>query len=113
MQYDKTPLGVAVEWIRRSAFLSIDVSSLDKPEREHVTVRLYEDTKRFSAVRLEPPPSLNGAEFRLTLDYPEDYQLLKALFEDEDVSAVEAVDRLKADPALANINASCVQNTVR
>ena len=113
VQYDQTPLGVAVEWVRRSAFLSIDVDSLDTPEREHVTVRLYEDTARFRAARMPPPAALMGGEYRLTLDYPEDYQLLTTLFQDDDISAVDAVERLRTNAALAAINASCVQNTVR
>jgi len=113
VQYDRTPLGVAVELIRRSAFLSIDPETLDRPEREHVTVRLYEDSARYQSVRVVPPVELQAPECRLTLDYSEDYELLQQLFADDNVSAVRAIARMRSEPDLAAINATCVQNKVR
>ena len=113
VQYDKTPLGLAIELIRRETYMAIDADSLDDSEREHTTLRLYEEPGRYRCVRLAPPADLQHPEFRLTLDYEEDYKLLATLFEDNDVTATQAVERMRQESALAAINAHCSQKVVR
>ena len=108
------PVGIAIELVRRAAFLAIDPVTLDPPEREHVTLRLYEHPGRYRVRRVAPPPSLFAPEMRLTLDYPEDYALLTTLFErDPDLDAERAIERLRSEPALAQINAACAQRNAR
>ena len=65
--------------MRREPFEAIDPTTLDPSEKEHVTLRLYEQPGRYRCIEVEPPESLAAPEFRLTLDYEEDYQLLKHL----------------------------------
>lgn len=113
VQYDKTPLGLAIELIRRETYMAIDADTLDDSELEHTTLCLYEKPGQYRCVRLAPPADLQHPEFRLTLDYEEDYKLLTTLFEDNDISATQAVERMRQEPALAAINAHCSQKVVR
>jgi spore coat polysaccharide biosynthesis protein SpsF (cytidylyltransferase family) len=108
------PRGLAIELVRRSAFEAIDAATLDGPEREHVTPRLYEQPGRYRCRRLRAPAGLGWPDLRLTLDYPEDYALLERLFEEgDDLTAERAVRRLIGDPELRALNAGCEQRCVR
>lgn len=108
------PRGLSIELVRRSTFLALDSTALDGPEREHVTLRLYEREGEFRCKFVAPPPELCHPQFRLTLDYPEDYELLQRLFEDDDaLTAEQAVGRLLAEPQLAEINRGCLQKDPR
>lgn len=108
------PRGLAVELVRRSTFQAIDAESLDAPEREHVTLRLYERAGRYRCRAFEVPAHLRRPELRLTLDYPEDYALLERLFEEgDDLSAERALQRLAAEPELRALNAHCEQRRAR
>jgi len=110
---DRLPRGLPVELVRRGAFLALDPAALDGPEREHVTLALYESPGRHRCRRLDPPAGLRHPELRLTLDHPEDYALLQRLFEDPDVSAESAVRRMLRDPELPWLNAHCEQRPPR
>ncbi len=105
-----TPLGVGLEIVNRATFQAIDPLSLDGPEREHVTLRLYERSGRYRCRDVDPPPELWAPEYRLTLDFPEDYALLKRVHA---LTPEQAIEALRQDPALAAINASCVQHSAR
>jgi spore coat polysaccharide biosynthesis protein SpsF len=108
------PRGLALEVVRRSTFEALDPNLLDGPEREHVTLHLYEREGRYRVRYLEPPPELHHPGLRLTVDYPEDYELIRRLFADEpEVTAERAVQRLLNEPELAAINAGCNQKPVR
>jgi len=110
---ERLPRGLPVELVRRAAFLALDPAALDGPQREHVTLALYEQPARHRCRCLDPPDALRHPELRLTLDYPEDYTLMRLLFEDPDVTAESAVARMLRDPALPWLNARCAQRPAR
>jgi spore coat polysaccharide biosynthesis protein SpsF len=106
--------GLAIELIRRQTFESIDLASLDGTEREHVTLRLYETPGLYRCHQAAAPVDLAHPNLRLTLDYPEDYRLLRNLILDNDtITAEQALERLICDPQLQHINAGCVQKQPR
>ncbi len=106
--------GLPVELVRRSTFEAIDPATLDGPQREHVTLGLYEDPERYRVRFVEVPAPQHHPELRLTLDHPEDYELLRRLFEDDpEVTGEAAVARLLREPELAAINRTLPQKPVR
>jgi spore coat polysaccharide biosynthesis protein SpsF len=108
------PRGISLELVRSELLLALDAAQLDPPEREHVTLRFYEQAGRYRVRIVEPPLSLQAPNFRLTLDYPEDYDLLGQLFElDSELTGEAAISRLRADPALAALNSKCAQKLAR
>jgi len=110
---ERAPRGLPIELVRRETFLGVDRGSLDAPQREHVTPVFYENPQRYRCLRIDVPPELRYPELRLTLDHPQDYQVLQRLFEDPRVCAESAVAHMLADPELPWINAHCEQRSVR
>lgn len=101
------PHGLDAEVFTRALLDEADAKAADPFEREHVTpwMRKAAHVTRGNIAR-------NGAdlseECRWTLDYPEDYAFLAALFENlpaEIVSTDEVLAVLEAHPELAEINA--------
>jgi len=114
VEHSTLPRGLAIELIQRETFERIDPGSLDAHEREHVTLRLYEQPGRYRCLRIDTPVVFRHPELRLTLDYPEDYELLGQLFLDSDeLTAEEAIGRLQAEPELRAITSDCVQKQPR
>lgn len=106
--------GLAVELVRRDSFEALDPTSLDAPQREHVTLVYYEQPERYAVRFAEVPAAIHHPELRLTVDHPEDYELLRQLLADDpELSAEDAVARVLSDPALAAINAGVGQKAVR
>jgi len=97
--------GLPVEIVRRASFEAIDHTELDAPQREHVTLCFYEQPERYACRFVEVPQAIRHPELRLTLDYPEDHELLRRLLEaDPDLTAEQAVEELLRKPELAAIN---------
>ena len=112
--YASIPLGTGMEFVRTNAFLAIDPESLDSPEREHVTLRFYETAGRYRVVEVQAPEELARPDLRLTLDYPEDYELLTRLFgELDDPSTSDVIALLEERPSWVALNASCGQRPAR
>jgi spore coat polysaccharide biosynthesis protein SpsF len=114
LRAEQLPRGLALELVRRTTFLNIDPTSLDQAGKEHVTLHLYENPKRYKCIRIEPPEEYRQGHLRLTLDYPEDYELLGRLFrQGDDLTAREAIEMLGRSPELLRLNAHCEQKAVR
>jgi spore coat polysaccharide biosynthesis protein SpsF len=78
-------------------------------EREHVTPFLYRQPDRFRLESLERPDPRGSAEWRVTLDTPEDWDVIRALFDRlapvSQLFGLDDVERLVArEPALLAAN---------
>jgi spore coat polysaccharide biosynthesis protein SpsF len=73
------PLGLDCEVFTMDALRRADQSTVDREEREHVTPWLRRDP----GVKIAklPGPGGHAIEQRWTLDYPEDYEFLRRIFE--------------------------------
>jgi spore coat polysaccharide biosynthesis protein SpsF len=101
------PRGVAPELVRTRAFLDLRRVNMTEAEREHVTLGIYRRSRE-RALALPVPPGLAHPEFRLTLDYAEDYALLSQLFDGSpNLTPEAAVTLLLNNPALASLNRHC------
>lgn len=75
-----TPLGTGVEILRSAALKDLMGRSRDPYEREHVSPGLYRNPDRYQVVTRSAPEQLTCPEFRVTLDTPEDYARLQAMY---------------------------------
>ncbi|KIL99151.1 spore coat polysaccharide biosynthesis protein spsF [Paramagnetospirillum magnetotacticum MS-1] len=101
------PHGLDAEVFTRALLMEADRTATEPFEREHVTpwMRKASHVKRGNIARIGADLSL---DCRWTLDYPEDYAFLAALFErlPEEIVPTQAVLAvLAAHPELAEINA--------
>jgi spore coat polysaccharide biosynthesis protein SpsF len=81
--------------------------------RTHVTSYVYSHPDQFRIVGLTLPP--DRSSLRLTLDTPEDLQLLQEIvahFGDTSVSLQKMVEWLAANPEMAAINAHIEQKAL-
>lgn len=105
---DKLPLGTACNGMKVKALRK--VCEMKSQSDTEVWRGYFTDTGLFKVIFLEPDDAeLIRPDIRLTLDYPEDYELLKRIFEKlyvrgEVFSLKEVVTLFNNDPSLLDIN---------
>ena len=75
------PLGYLVEALTFSTLETLHNTITDSENREHVTPYLRKNNKKYSIKNITTLKGLERNTWRLTLDYKEDFQLLKIIFE--------------------------------
>ena len=103
------PRGLDFEIFSASALLEADATATETPHREHVTPWLYADGSR---PKLNLQWERDASAYRITLDTPEDLQLLRTLIEDHDAHRLDTaglVALLDDHPELVAINAQIEQ----
>lgn len=107
------PQGLAVEVVRRAALERAGREDRDPAWREHATPYIYRHPELFSLHRVAA--DRDHAERRWTLDTPEDYALIKRLFEAlgrDDFGWRDALAVVEANPDWGSSNRDVVQKTV-
>ncbi len=104
------PPGLDVEVFSTEVLGRVESSFADPWIREHVTVPFYTMPDRFRALELPLPPELRKPEYRLCIDTPEDYALVKEVFARllpvrENFSVRDIVRLLDSRPDLVALNA--------
>jgi len=106
---DTYPRGMEVRVFSAAALAEIDGETDDPSDREHVSMYFWTHPERYRLLEVESPDASLG-EFRLTVDEPEDLQLVRAIFErlypvrpDFDLDDIAAL--LRSDPSLPALNA--------
>jgi len=111
---DLIPIGTGLELINKQTFLKIKNEELDLQEREHVTLKLYEKNGPYNCKIIDPPLEYRYPEIRLTVDYKEDYILLKKLFSfNKDITLKYIIDFYNNNKNIFEVNKHCVQKKAR
>jgi spore coat polysaccharide biosynthesis protein SpsF len=118
ISYNQTiPLGMGVEIISSNALSYINKNGNKDYHREHVTYYAYENSELFYQVKVDVPSYLMDREVRLTLDTPEDYELLSIIAnhfaEDKLVPSSTILSYLKENKELIHINEHIEQKQVK
>ena len=87
------------------------------PHREHPNYYLYSDPERFKHSTLDCPPHLNRPNIRLTVDYLEDLEMARAIFDgvahgETDISLSQIIDYLDRNPDVLKLNRDMEQKRV-
>lgn len=80
--YDGPPLGTGVEIVRTAALERAVRETRSRYDREHVTPYIYRHPELFAAFRIPAPAAFCLPQGRVTLDTPEDYRRLCAIFDE-------------------------------
>jgi len=113
------PQGTEVQVMTFEALAEVAATVDDPAAREHVTLHVYEHPRRYRIGSLRAEEQWSGRDVRLQLDYPEDLAFLNALctrLDGDNGGAYgigEIVRAIRADPALAAINAQCRERPPR
>ena len=109
------PYGLAVEVFSRKALQDAAREAAQPDEREHVTPFLYCHPQRFSLCNLASPADLS--HHRWTVDTPQDYTLVRRLFEalyphKPDFTLADLLALSAANPNWATINQHIMQKQI-
>jgi spore coat polysaccharide biosynthesis protein SpsF len=112
------PLGFSVEVFRTETLSDIEKHTQDPADREHVSLYIYEHPEDYHLSNVEAPYFLRHPEYRLTLDTPEDYELIKQVFESlyphkPNFDLYDIVRFLQTHPELQSINKHIHQKKAR
>ena len=104
----RDPQGLDVEVVRAECLRTAAHRTQDSYEREHVMPHFYRKPERFRLGSVESATDLSG--LRWTLDYPQDYQFIAAVYErlyaiNPAFTTADILALLKSEPALGEINA--------
>lgn len=101
------PVGLHTEVFSIGALENSHSNATDPVEREHVTPYIYRNPNIFklNSVALD----VDLSNYRWTVDYPEDFKLVKNIFENiypskTDFDMFDVVNYLKHNPEIASIN---------
>ncbi len=109
----RIPRGQDVEVMTRAALDRAERESSESGDREHVTPFLYRNPGRFRTL-LSHRPGVDGSRFRITVDTPEDLEVVRsvvgALGHDASLDAI--IQYLDRHPEIACLNQSVLQKDV-
>jgi spore coat polysaccharide biosynthesis protein SpsF len=97
--------GLKIEAMRR-------VCEIKKSGETEVWGKYFTDTGLFNVIDLDVPPEYIRPDYRLTLDYPEDFEFFKKIFEyfGENISRTSTLDIIRYldnNPQVVKINKDC------
>lgn len=103
------PVGMASDVFRLETLKRSAAMTREPLDHEHVTLYILNHPELFSHIYLIAPPDLYWPELGLTLDEPEDYELLKKIIEhfgdaNPYFSCREVIELLKSKPEWVAIN---------
>ncbi|UTW51654.1 glycosyltransferase family protein [bacterium SCSIO 12827] len=111
------PIGLDTEIFTFAALDRAQQSATRPDEREHVTPYIYRHPEFFSLHGIDAPPAHRHPNLRLTLDTPEDLQLITAVYdalypENPEFCLDDVLTLLGSHPDLAKINQDVPHNWI-
>lgn len=111
------PRGLDTEVFSMEALQKADRMAVDQPDREHVTLYMYQHPDQFSIANVEAEPPLNRPDLRLCVDTMEDFSLIAKIYEtlyvDGNIIDIREVMKLfEKMPELKHMNAHIEQKKV-
>ena len=110
-----TPIGMDTEVVTFRALARAWREAEAKYEREHVMPYFYEEAGRFNILLVDHDPDLG--DLRLTVDTPEDLELVRKVFDrfgnTDEFTMAEMVALLESHPELRQLNAAVTHKTYR
>lgn len=113
------PQGADVQVFRLKQLAEVAETIDDAAVREHVSLYFYEHPERYRILHLLAPRSLHAPQRRLQLDYAEDLEFIRAVYSKleprhgDRFGTREVLELVAREPALAAINAHCVEKATR
>ena len=112
------PIGMDTEVYATPVLEDVARRTADPVDHEHVSVYIYQHPEIYSLGNVAAPSSLERPKLRLTLDTPEDLQVISSLFEalypaNPEFSLADMLAFLDQHPKIAAINAHVKHRYVR
>lgn len=103
------PIGMDTQVYHRNVLEDVAARTSDPADREHVSSYIYRHPERYSLSNLHAPDALFDPLLRLTLDTPEDYEVIRRVFDalypgNPDFVLEDILALLKRNPDWRKIN---------
>ena len=108
------PLGINVKIFRTSLLSTVSKLTSSPSDREHVVNYILKNMSDYRIYDYEPLEIYYRPDLRFTMDYKEDYLLIKKVFEHFNgvsFSGIDVIEYLDLNPDVKKINFDCQQNT--
>jgi len=108
------PLGVYTYVVSSKILNEIEALTVTPNQREDTLRYVFENDDQYKIFNLKAPEHLKRPDYRLTIDYQEDVELMKKLYEDiylnkTDFTIQDVIAYLDKNHEIAEINKHCVQ----
>ncbi|GAO78932.1 cytidylyltransferase domain-containing protein [Sphingopyxis sp. C-1] len=113
------PQGTDVQVFRTKDLEKVAATIDDLAVREHVSLYFYENPSLYRILHMLAPRSGQAPDLRLQLDYPEDIEFIRRVYEQLEpvhgpfFGTGAILDLVAQAPDLAAINAHCIEKTAR
>ena len=108
------PLGFSTKVFTTKILSKVDKLTKNPIDREHVANYIVKNHKKFRIKNISLPKFLKKENFRLTMDYKQDYEVIKRVYKklyprNKNFTAIDIVDYFKKNPKIKLINFNCIQ----
>jgi spore coat polysaccharide biosynthesis protein SpsF len=108
------PLGFNTKVFSRKLLEEVDKIAKDPIDREHVANYIVKNFHIYKVHNVNPPRFLYNQNFRLTMDYKEDYEVINKVYnalyhKNKKFTAKDIVNFFKKNPKVKLINSHCKQ----
>ena len=105
------PMGLNTKVFKSSLLLKVEKLTSNPVDREHVVNYILKNCDKFKILSHKAPQELCRPELRFTLDYLEDFNLIKLVFENlypknSNFSILDVINFLDNNPKIKNINSN-------
>ncbi len=112
------PAGLAVQVFPFKILQEVSNTTSDVEDREHVSLYIYTHPEVYRLKNLRAPADLHGPEMILTLDTPEDYQVLEKIFSElypknPEFTTLDVIQYLRKNPELLKLNERIKRTVVK
>ncbi|MDC0407641.1 glycosyltransferase family protein [Candidatus Thioglobus sp.] len=109
------PLGLNVKVFKRDLLESVERKTNDPLDREHVVNYILKNISQYRVYNYMASGVYHRPELRFTMDYQEDYLLIKEVFEhlyhnDKKFTTEDIINFLDLNVDIKTLNSACVQN---
>jgi spore coat polysaccharide biosynthesis protein SpsF len=110
------PIGIYGHIIRVSALINLNKrQNLSAQERDDVARYIWEHPNEYKIKNVKAPPDFNFSHLRFTIDYPEDIQLAREIYERLNgykFTTTDLIELYKKEPAIFDKTKDLVQKSV-
>jgi spore coat polysaccharide biosynthesis protein SpsF len=109
------PLGIAAQVYSVDCLAEAEELTRGQGDRAGTSDYLWQNPGRYRIFNLKAPPELTAPHLRLTVDYPEDLELVRRIYEtlyprDPAFTTLDIIELLAARPDWVALNAHLIQN---
>lgn len=112
------PRGTEVQVFSVKVLDEVNRITQDPADHEHVSLYIYEHPEKYKLGTIAAPPELQRPGVRLTVDLPQDLELIRQIYQrlypgNPDFGIRDILELLDREPHLAQLNGSIQQKPVR